>query len=34
VDKFMEAGLYQCVHKPISPVMIKDLLKGTPVLNH
>jgi len=27
VDKFMEAGLDQCIHKPISTVMIKDILK-------
>ena len=26
VDKFMEAGLEKCIHKPISANMIKDLL--------
>jgi len=27
VDKFLEAGIDQCIHKPISTVMIKDILK-------
>ena len=27
VEKFMEAGLDKCIHKPISPSMIKGLLK-------
>jgi signal transduction histidine kinase len=28
VKKFMEAGIDQCIHKPISAVMIKEILKG------
>ena len=28
VDKFMQAGLDQCIHKPISAIMIKDILKA------
>jgi len=27
VDKFMVAGLDQCIHKPISGIMIRDILK-------
>ncbi len=26
VDRFLEAGLDQCIHKPISNAMIKDIL--------
>jgi len=29
VDKFMEAGINQCIHKPISVSMIKNTLKET-----
>jgi len=32
IDRFMEAGLDQCIHKPISAGMIKDTLKGTTIL--
>ena len=28
VDRFLEAGIDQCIHKPISNMMIKDILKG------
>jgi len=28
VDSFLEAGLEQCIHKPISKVMIHDILKA------
>jgi len=31
VEKFMNAGLDQCIHKPISTVMIKDILKEIPL---
>ena len=27
VEKFMEAGIKQCIHKPISAIVIKDILK-------
>ena len=29
VARFMEAGISQCIQKPISVVMIKGILKGT-----
>jgi CheY-like chemotaxis protein len=29
VDKFLEAGLDQCIHKPISTFMIQNILKGS-----
>jgi CheY-like chemotaxis protein len=32
IDRFMEAGLDQCIHKPISAGMIRDTLKGTNVI--
>jgi len=28
VKKFMEEGIDQCIHKPISAIMIRDILKG------
>jgi len=28
VEEFIKEGLYKCIHKPISTVMIKDILKG------
>ena len=27
IDKFFESGLDQCIYKPISVLMIKDILK-------